>query len=472
MLNHDRKIGEEPLTVESTSSDEAQQKATDELFAQFPEASTINRAKSPDKFSRAAATIPTSRELTPQLQPVAPPRINSSDDSTSGDRLRLIAIVSCLILAAILFVKRLPALIDGGATHADSSQISSTLTGNDLESDFKLTAIPIEELQVGDRVVGTNPIRDQADEFEPEPITWRKISLHMQKESGLSLSIDLLRPLEWIQANGVGPGKTIFLSMPDMGAVGDAEVTYLGACTPIKPGTGTVVTGKFTHQADANSNVVRLRLEGQTEATGVTANHPYWSEDRREYVEVGNLRLGELVNTKFGLRRVESITTDSQYNGQLYNIETTEHVYRVGSVGTLVHNFCAHRITLDAQKRVRSAIAHIRPTDLGTGTATNSATRAAARATGNSTDDAGHLIGRLLGGPGGKKSGNFFAQNPRVNRGIFRDMEGEVAELVRNGHDVWLRVTPKYSGTATRAFEIQVQIRVDGVTRPLMSFPN
>jgi hypothetical protein len=30
-----------------------------------------------------------------------------------------------------------------------------------------------------------------------------------------------------------------------------------------------------------------------------------------------------------------------EYSGFLYNLETTEHVYRVGSLGTLVHNACA-----------------------------------------------------------------------------------------------------------------------------------
>lgn len=330
---------------------------------------------------------------------------------------------------------------------------------------------PIEEICVGDRVLGRNPLPAEAEAFEPDPATWQKIRLRMEKPSGAGLWIELLRPEAWFAAADPRVGGSIELEMHEMGAVGPAEVLAIEPCPAIQPGEGTVVTGTFKHQADENTEVVHLKLEDQVELTGVTANHPYWSEDRQDFVEAGDLRAGELVDTESGLKHVVSVTP-IEHDGFLYNLETTEHVLRVGSLGTLVHNFCVHRITPDAQGRVRSALAHITPADLGTGTATNSATRATARALGNSTDDAGHLIGRLLGGPGGKRSENFFAQNPHINRGAFRDMEGQVADLVRNGHDVWLRVTPKYSGAATRPFELQVQIRVDGVTQPLLMFPN
>jgi hypothetical protein len=127
-----------------------------------------------------------------------------------------------------------------------------------------------------------------------------------------------------------------------MGAVGHAVVTELGPCPEIMPGGGTVVTGTFCHQADADSGVVHLKLEGQRDPTGVSTTHPYWSVDRQAFVEVGGLRVGELVNTQAGPRRVEAVTP-IEHNGYLYNLETTEHVYRVGSLGTLVHNSCFNR---------------------------------------------------------------------------------------------------------------------------------
>ena len=121
------------------------------------------------------------------------------------------------------------------------------------------------------------------------------------------------------------------MDLPEMGAVGDADVMYVGPCPPITDGEGTVVTGKFVHQSDG-SNVVRLRLEGESGSTGVTRNHPYWLRDRNEFVKAGELRIGQWVDTEFGPRCVASVTP-CEYTGLLYNFETTEHVYRAGSLG-------------------------------------------------------------------------------------------------------------------------------------------
>ncbi len=111
----------------------------------------------------------------------------------------------------------------------------------------------------------------------------------------------------------------------------------------------------FVHRASEDSHVVELRLEGQEEATGVTANHPYWSVDRREFVGAGDLHEGEGVDTEFGVRRVVSVSP-AAYGDALYNIETTEHVYRVGSLGTLVHNSCVDRALAAAQRHGGTAL--------------------------------------------------------------------------------------------------------------------
>ncbi len=199
----------------------------------------------------------------------------------------------------------------------------------------------IDTIQLGTRLRGRNPIREEVELVEPDPATWRTISLHMTKESGLGLWIELLRPLAWIEEHEAEPGRSIYLEMHEMGAVGEAEVVRIGPCPPIQPGDGgAVVTGRFKHEADANSGVVHLELEDQIEPTGVTDNHPYWSVDRREFIPAGHLGVGELVDTIHDPKRVVSVTP-IDHNGFLYNLETTEHVYRVGSVGTLVHNACA-----------------------------------------------------------------------------------------------------------------------------------
>jgi hypothetical protein len=204
----------------------------------------------------------------------------------------------------------------------------------------EFTSASIESIRVGQRVVGQNPLREQVEAWKPDSETWRKVDLHMRNESGASLWITLIRPDWWVESQVANVGSHIYLELPEMGALGHAEVLEVGPCPEMSPGdSDPVVTGTFKHEVDKNSKVVKLRLEGQTEPTGVTDNHPYWSVDRQEFIPAGELRLGEAVNTVGGITRVASVEAYA-YTGFVYNLETTEHVYRVGSLGSLVHNSC------------------------------------------------------------------------------------------------------------------------------------
>jgi hypothetical protein len=252
------------------------------------------------------------------------------------------AVARCIVaLGAILLAGSTPGSwrshVDAAARRPDIPVQAGDLAPFDQDPRLR----PIQEVQVGDRVAGINPLREQVEEVEPDPPSWRKLRFRMRKEDGLILWFDLLRPLKWVQANEIELGHTAFLNLPELGAVGDADVTYVGPCPPIRGGKGTVVTGKFTHQSDG-SDVISLRLTGQSEPIGVTRNHPCWSVDRNEFVRVGELRIGELLQTQCGTRGVIAVDSVS-HAGHLYNLETTEHVYRVGTAGALAHNSCVNR---------------------------------------------------------------------------------------------------------------------------------
>lgn len=90
---------------------------------------------------------------------------------------------------------------------------------------------------------------------------------------------------------------------------------------------------------------------------------------------------------------------------------------------------------------------------------------------GQAIDNAGHGIGRNLGGPGGVRGKNIFPQSFSVKRGDSMQFEIFVANEVRAGKDVFIRVVPRYNGDATRPFEILCQVRING---PSISniFPN
>ncbi|MFN7766562.1 MAG: polymorphic toxin-type HINT domain-containing protein, partial [Planctomycetaceae bacterium] len=233
---------------------------------------------------------------------------------------------------------------------------------------------PIGEIQTGERVLAANPQVDHAvvTASEIDPATWRNIRLRMQKPHGGTLDIVLLRPLAWLAeqvdefeqlaaadshasvlGHAVGSGHDhagvqldsevghdscrIHLALPELGAVGPAEVLAIEPCPPLASGPGRTVTGTFAHAA---ADVLDLEIEGLDTPLGCTANHRFWSADRQDFVPAGSLTIGEHLRTESGtLRQVTRITPRRGPPVAVFNLEVdAEHVYYVSTAGVLVHN--------------------------------------------------------------------------------------------------------------------------------------
>lgn len=124
-----------------------------------------------------------------------------------------------------------------------------------------------------------------------------------------------------------------------MGAVGGAEVLSVSSAPPIQSGKGNVVSGKFIHEA---TNCIDLHIEGHDNPIGCTDNHPFWSEDRQEFIPAGELNQGERVLLYSGetariAQKLPRPGPETVYNLEIWG----EHVYHVGNDGVLVHNSCA-----------------------------------------------------------------------------------------------------------------------------------
>ncbi len=201
----------------------------------------------------------------------------------------------------------------------------------------------IDTFDVGMRAAGKNPLRGQVESApEPDPQTSRKLVLQMKKESGHRLTVKLLRSLQWMDLVGVKEGGTFFLDLPEMGAVGDAYVDAVLPCPAIDMGPGNVVTGVFAHEADPETKILSVTFANGAYIKGVTDNHPFYSIDRNDFVEVGRMREGETVKVEGGMTRITKIDSRFARPGEmLYNLEThNEHVFRVTTAGVLVHNNC------------------------------------------------------------------------------------------------------------------------------------
>ena len=137
-------------------------------------------------------------------------------------------------------------------------------------------------------------------------------------------------------------GSTIFVDLPEHGISADFTVSAILPCPTPNPSDGYLVTTKFIHE---NAEILDLRIEGSADVIGTTSSHPFWSEDRQQFVAAGALRVGENLRLADDTtRRLESLTL-RENRETVYNIEVDgEHDFYVGEDGVLVHNTCDWRM--------------------------------------------------------------------------------------------------------------------------------
>jgi hypothetical protein len=178
-------------------------------------------------------------------------------------------------------------------------------------------------------------------------VPWRPIFGHLT-ELFLEAAVDGNRAI----------GLVVELDLPELGLSGPAWIVDLEPSPIIPAGPGQVVTATFKH---ASASVLDLVLASTPPATlssqtalssspsapsisptdtiGVTANHPFWSVERAEFVQAGELRIGERLRTLAGDIQWVQQKLPRPGPEPVYNLEVhAEHVYYVGSSGVLAHN--------------------------------------------------------------------------------------------------------------------------------------
>jgi hypothetical protein len=277
----------------------------------------------------------------------------------------------------------------------------------------------IETIRTGQRVLARNPQLAEADlpDAPVDPASWVNIHLRMAQATGDPLEITLLRPVEWLAAQlaetaaldaeypqaleearadnddrmlteirsvivseeafppapgsipALGADQTpttpwIFLTLHELAAVGPAKVVEVSPCPELEPGAGRLVTGTFSHHS---GEVLDIAVAGLTEPIGCTGAHPFWSEDRQDFIPARDLVLGETLRTESGtLRQITRITPRRGPPVPVFNLEVdAEHVYYVSVDGVLVHNAYAQNPGDDFAELARQdALRHMREADL------------------------------------------------------------------------------------------------------------
>lgn len=254
------------------------------------------------------------------------------DSRRQRPSLSLAWLVACALLG-------LSSVWPVGATRSLAVYSPALANSRNVTSDpIPATTRKIRDITTGTRVLADNPeINEQdAQETQIDPMIWRNVRLRMKKPDGGELRITLLRSLTWLTDHGADAGRTIRLVFPELGIQGPAEVLAVDACPQIEDGPGRVVTGTFQHSA---ANVIDLFVSCEDQPIGTTANHPFWSETRQEFVQAGLLQPGEELRTATGKQAFVTKIVPRSESEAVFNLEVdAQHVYVVASQGILVHN--------------------------------------------------------------------------------------------------------------------------------------
>ena len=85
------------------------------------------------------------------------------------------------------------------------------------------------------------------------------------------------------------------------------------------------------------------------------------------------------------------------------------------------------------------------------------------------TDDRGHLIADQFNGSNGME--NIVAQDAKINQGDYKKLENQLADCVKQGDDVRVKVEPQYTGDSYRPDSIAYTYSINGETN-VRIFPN
>ena len=205
---------------------------------------------------------------------------------------------------------------------------------------------PIREIQpIADRVLADNPeTRGQSpsDFGEFHAANWRILKLVVPKPDHEWMKVTLARPQAWIEAAQRDSEGRFWLEFKELGIANWANVLAIEPCPEAAVGEGRLVTGKFEH---SSAEVIDLHVDGVSEPIGTTSNHPFWSEDRRDFVQAGQLRIGERLRLRDGSTPVVTAALPRSQSVPVFNLEVDgEHVYYVAASGVLVHNTYQEKI--------------------------------------------------------------------------------------------------------------------------------
>ncbi|MGH7138024.1 MAG: polymorphic toxin-type HINT domain-containing protein, partial [Pirellulales bacterium] len=250
-------------------------------------------------------------------------------------------LLACLVLAGWLGLRSPTA----GVRSARAT------TGRNAAKADNHASVAIENIRVGQRVLGENPELVESEHSARTAIdraTWRLLKLHSDcrwADGTLdTVEVETLQPPSWIVKHCAREGSSVPLPLDvtEMGMPEDLRATVLAIepCPEIPDGPGHVVTTTINH---LNAFICELSVEdtlGHRETIKPTGYHKFYSDTRQGWVSASQLDRGERLRgvngplTVIDIHRIPGVE-------RVYNMTVEgQHVYHVSAFGVLVHNEC------------------------------------------------------------------------------------------------------------------------------------
>jgi hypothetical protein len=107
--------------------------------------------------------------------------------------------------------------------------------------------VEIESVQMGARIGTRNPRPWEYDDTFPDPVRedWVKLSITVERSDGGVVDLEVLRPRDWVEQQGICSGSLLPLNIEELEVDGLAFVHTVDICPEIASGPGNVVTGRF-----------------------------------------------------------------------------------------------------------------------------------------------------------------------------------------------------------------------------------
>ena len=215
--------------------------------------------------------------------------------------------------------------------------------------------VEIQDIDVGDRVLTSDPAGDAPLVSRVSPDSWAVYTLVLGNtlEGRGEVLVRLLRPRVWAEQTGAVLGARVVLELGEDDFDGYADVVSIEPAPLPACGAGRVVTGTISYET---SNVLEMTFGSDRSKVQMTAHQPIFSLSSMDWVEAHELLVGERLKTLGGETEVASVV----HNRGTFRVHTLEvegdQQFFVGEVGLLGHN-CgkdAKRRTPEENRKARN----------------------------------------------------------------------------------------------------------------------